>query len=64
MAAKKVVDVTQQAEGEAAQWVNEPLAERHADLIPQNLLGQIMQNLIWPKKTLTIFPVRYVQETY
>lgn len=34
MATKKVVDVTQQAEGEAAQWVNEPLAERHADLIP------------------------------
>jgi len=33
MAAKKVVDVTQQAEGEAAQWVNEPLAERHADLL-------------------------------
>jgi len=29
---KPVVDVTQQAEGEAAQWVNEPLKERHADL--------------------------------
>jgi len=35
--AKKVVDVTQQAEGEAAQWKDEPLAERHADLIPHTV---------------------------
>jgi len=30
---KKVVDITQQAEGEAEQWINEPLHERHASLL-------------------------------
>jgi len=32
-AAKKVQDFTQQEEGDAAQWVHEPLDERHDDLL-------------------------------
>lgn len=33
MAPNKVVDATQRAEGDAGDWVNEPLKERHADMI-------------------------------
>jgi len=32
MAAPKVVDATQRAEGDAKDWINEPYGERHADM--------------------------------